>query len=390
MIPAMANVHSHAFQRDLRGVGERSERRGRRLLELARGHVRARRAARPGGHARRRRPRVPRDGGGRATAPSASSTTSITAPTARRTRSRTRWRSRWPARLRRPASRSCCSPPPTHAAAIRASATGRSTTTSRAWTAALARHSRSASPPTASAPSPPTGCARSPPTPTPTTSSATSTRTSSRASSTSAGPSTAARRSSCCTARSFLSDRTTVVHGIHVDDRDVALLAETGTHRRHLPDHRGQPRRRALPGAAVPRRRRADRHRQRQQRGRRPVRGGPRAGDRRPPRGPHPPRPARRGRRPVARRGPRRARVARHRGRRRGHGRPRPPAPARGARRRRHARARHLRVGGYRRAGAPPDLLRLDVRGADRATRAPWSTATGCTSPAPPASTTRR
>ena len=26
MIPAMANVHSHAFQRDLRGVGERSER----------------------------------------------------------------------------------------------------------------------------------------------------------------------------------------------------------------------------------------------------------------------------------------------------------------------------------------------------------------------------
>ena len=27
----------------------------------------------------------------------------------------------------------------------------------------------------------------------------------------------------------FLSDRTTVVHGIHVDDRDVALLAETGT-----------------------------------------------------------------------------------------------------------------------------------------------------------------
>ena len=25
-IPAMANVHSHAFQRDLRGVGERSDR----------------------------------------------------------------------------------------------------------------------------------------------------------------------------------------------------------------------------------------------------------------------------------------------------------------------------------------------------------------------------
>ena len=84
----------------------------------------------------------------------------------------------------------------------------------------------------------------------------------------------------------FLSDRTTIVHGIHVDARDVALLADVRRDRRHLPDHRGQPRRRPLPGGGLPRRRRAAGDRQRQQRRRRPVRGAARARDRRPARAP--------------------------------------------------------------------------------------------------------
>ena len=97
-IPAMANVHSHAFQRGLRGRGERSERADddfwswrEGMYELAEGARSGRRCARsPGAStARWRRP---------ATAPSASSTTSTTSRTARRTRSRTRWRSPAPRR----------------------------------------------------------------------------------------------------------------------------------------------------------------------------------------------------------------------------------------------------------------------------------------------------
>ena len=42
----------------------------------------------------------------------------------------------------------------------------------------------------------------------------------------------------------FLGPRTSVVHAIHVTDRDVELLAESELDRGHLPDDRGQPRRR--------------------------------------------------------------------------------------------------------------------------------------------------
>ena len=66
--PAMVNAHSHAFQRDLRGAAERPGAGGarrRRLLVLARGDVPARRRARPGVDADRRRARLRRDGRGR-------------------------------------------------------------------------------------------------------------------------------------------------------------------------------------------------------------------------------------------------------------------------------------------------------------------------------------
>ena len=73
---------------------------------------------------------------------------------------------------------------------------------------------------------------------------ATSTPTSSRASCASAAPSTAPARSSCSRAPASSGPRTSVIHAIHVDERDVALLADSGHDRRHLPDDRGQPRRR--------------------------------------------------------------------------------------------------------------------------------------------------
>ena len=85
--------------------------------------------------------------------------------------------------------------------------------------------------------------------------------------------------------------------------------------RRVVPDDRGQPGRRPLPGARVPRRRRPDRDRQRLQRARGRVRGGARARDARPPRAPHPPRAAGRLRRPVGRAGGERPREPRAGGR---------------------------------------------------------------------------
>ena len=71
--------------------------------------------------------------------------------------------------------------------------------------------------------------------------------------------------------------------------------------RRLLPDHRGQPRRRLPARARLPRRRRPARDRHRREPRARPVRGGARAGDARPPRAAHPPRAARPRRRPVGR-----------------------------------------------------------------------------------------
>ena len=96
-IPAMVNVHSHAFQRDMRGAAERisassatddfwSWRKAMfdTVAELDPDGMHAGRAG-----------RLSRDGATPAMAPSASSTTSTTSRTARLTRNRTRWRSRW-------------------------------------------------------------------------------------------------------------------------------------------------------------------------------------------------------------------------------------------------------------------------------------------------------
>ena len=88
-------------------------------------------------------------------------------------------------------------------------------------------------------------------TPTRTGSSATSTRTSSRASWRSAGPSTAARRSSCCTGPASSPTARRSSTASTSTTRDVALLAESRRDRGHVPDDRGQPRRRPLPGAAA-------------------------------------------------------------------------------------------------------------------------------------------
>ncbi len=111
----------------------------------------------------------------------------------------------------------------------------------------------------------------------------------------------------------FLGPRTSVVHGIHVTDAEVGRLAATGHDRRLVPDHRGQPRRRALPGARLSGRRRPDRDRQRLERPHRSVRGGARAGDGRAPLGPDAARPRRPLRRPVERAGGQRPRQPRPR-----------------------------------------------------------------------------
>ena len=66
----------------------------------------------------------------------------------------------------------------------------------------------------------------------------------------SAAPSTARSPIELLARTGFLGPRTSVVHAIHVDERDVALLADIGDDRRHLPDDRGQPRRRPPAGAA--------------------------------------------------------------------------------------------------------------------------------------------
>jgi hypothetical protein len=104
----------------------------------------------------------------------------------------------------------------------------------------------------------------------------------------------------------FLGPRTSVVHGIHVT-RTTSRSWPPRRDRGELSDHRGQPRRRSPAGAALPRRGRAPGDRQRLAGAARPVRGGPRARDARPPRGPDAPRAALRRRRPVGRAGSGRA-----------------------------------------------------------------------------------
>ena len=90
-LPGLANAHSHAFHRALRGAAPEPGRRRRHVLDLARAHVRGRRAARPRAPTSRspapstRRWRWP------GSPASASSTTCTTVRAERATATRTRW-----------------------------------------------------------------------------------------------------------------------------------------------------------------------------------------------------------------------------------------------------------------------------------------------------------
>ncbi len=101
----------------------------------------------------------------------------------------------------------------------------------------------------------------------------------------------------------FLGPRTSLVHGIHVDAGDVRRLAESDTIVVSCPTTEGSLGDGHFPALDLPRRRRADRDRHRLAGARRPVRGGARARDARPPRAAHPPRAARGLRRPLGRAG---------------------------------------------------------------------------------------
>ena len=105
-IPGLANCHSHAFHRALRG---RTQREPRHVLDVARPDVRRRRAARPGLLLRAGAGDVPRDGGRGHHLPSGSSTTSTTSRTARRTTIPTPWATPCSRRPARPGSGSRCS-----------------------------------------------------------------------------------------------------------------------------------------------------------------------------------------------------------------------------------------------------------------------------------------
>ena len=83
-----------------------------------------------------------------------------------------------------------------------------------------------------------------------------------------------------------LDRRFTAVHATHVSDHDVELLGRPRTGGRRLrglplPDHRARPRRRRRTGQAPPRRRRGADAGQRLERDHRPLRGGPRGRARR-------------------------------------------------------------------------------------------------------------
>ena len=371
------------------GVGERSE-RGRRLLELARGDVRARGRARPGGDARRRRARLPRDGRRRLRR---RRRVPLRAPPARR--HAVRGAERDGARRRRggdgrgPADR----PAPGGLRPRRARAVprpvGRRLPRARGR-AALARarvgvaaHSVRAVPGRLAARDrrlrrhararPPRPRARA-----------------------------AARARGVPRRARLLADRAAAPHRLprradhrrprHPRRRPRHRAARRDGHdRRHVPDDRGQPRRRPLPGAALPRRRRADGDRQRQQRRRRPVRGGARAGDRRPPRAAG--RDTRCSPRPAISGAPSRTTAPTSLG----------LEGAGGV----DVDLDHPRLRGVADDDVPRALATcgsasirsITVAARSRparpsrsrsATRARSSTATGCTSPAPPASTTRR
>ena len=250
-----------------------------------------------------------------------------------------------PRRAPRPGCGSSCSPPPTTAAGeprfrdASVDAFLARVDALRAWPASRA----SASPRTASAPCRRTGCARSPPTPT--------THGLVRHIHAHEQP----RELEECRAEhgcspiellertGFLSDRTTVVHAIHVDARDVGLLAASAAIVATCPTTEGNLGDGHFPALVY------------RDAGVRLAIGSDsnvvvdpfeevrelETGARRD--APHPPRAAGRRRRPVGRAVPERAGEPRARRRRQRDGRPRPSAAARRPGRRRHARARDLR-----------------------------------------------
>ena len=97
----------------------------------------------------------------------------------------------------------------------------------------------------------------------------------------------------------FLGERASVIHGIHVSAQDVEIVARTGTTIVSCPTTEGNLGDGYLPAMAYARARRPAGHRQRLAGADRPVRGGPGARDRLTPRAPAPHRPARHGGRPV-------------------------------------------------------------------------------------------
>ena len=91
-------------------------------------------------------------------------------------------------------------------------------------------------------------------------------------------------RSSCSRETGCLGPRTTVVHATHANERGARPARRGGRARLRLPDDRGQPRRRLLPGRGDLRPRDRALHRLRLERAHRPARGAARArGDRPPP-----------------------------------------------------------------------------------------------------------
>ena len=243
-IPAMVNVHSHAFQRDLRGIAERPSAAANDDFWSWRTAMFDAVARLDPDSMHTVALAVYKEMARRATAPSASSITSITSPMAGRTRSPTRWRSRLRMPRRRRASRSCCCQPPTTATAgvmgrtwSRRPVSGASATptSTRSWSGSMTCALGNAPErgecrdrgPLGPRGSRPLADSASPSTRRRTIWSGMCTRRSSRSSSSSVRPSTAARRSSCSTAHGFLGPRTTVVHAIHVNDGDVARVASS-------------------------------------------------------------------------------------------------------------------------------------------------------------------